>query len=167
MHAPPGEVPSSRPIGIGTIRTAVLARCTLRAHALQVAQVHRNRRESCAQESHLGVLQKRPILIACNALGFNAEWVFPQIHSRNLKNAAYCNGQEIGSKAGRGSVQIDAPVAGWPHLTLNSSSRSPRRSEVDGDRPSLNSTSEPDKQRSHFAALTAGPGPLSRGRGLG
>jgi hypothetical protein len=33
MHAPPGEVSSSRPIGIGTIRTAVLAQCTLRAHA--------------------------------------------------------------------------------------------------------------------------------------
>ena len=98
MHAPPEEVSSSRPIRIGTIRTAVLAQCTLRAHAthaLQVAQVHWNRRGSCAQESHLGVLQKWRILIACNVLGFNAKRVVPQLHSRNLQNAAYYIGRKV------------------------------------------------------------------------
>ena len=70
MHAPPGEVSFPRPIGIGTIRTAVLVQGMLRAHFLQVSTPE-NRRESCAQVSHFLTLSRFRILIACNALGFN------------------------------------------------------------------------------------------------
>ena len=57
------------------------------------------------------MLQKWPILIACNALGFNAEWVFPQIHSPNLRNAAYYIGRKVGRKLAPLHVEFIVTVA--------------------------------------------------------